>query len=77
MEIKWISPEETHNLRALVLQRIVDKHKLSRPGDEQALHLGAFVEENLVGIASFFQQDQEEIFFMGQCENSNVYRNWC
>lgn len=60
MEIRWIKPEQTHELRRLVLQRRVDKHKLGRPGDEQALHLGAFLDETLLGIASFFQQNQDE-----------------
>ncbi|MCY3410668.1 MAG: GNAT family N-acetyltransferase [Candidatus Heimdallarchaeota archaeon] len=58
MEIRWIDPESTFELRS----QILNKNKASRPGDENALHLGTYIDDKLIAIASFFAQDETECF---------------
>lgn len=57
VEIKIIGFKETFNLRHSVMnpEKIIDQ--MYRPGDESALHIGAFINKHLNGITSFFEED--------------------
>ena len=59
--MKWVNPEVTYELRAVVL----NANKKKRLGDEIALHLAAYDGESVLGIASFFPQNQSEEFQHG------------
>ncbi len=56
MNIQRISPEETFSLRT----RLLDPNRTWRDGDETAIHYGAFIDGEVVGVASFFRQNQDE-----------------
>ena len=61
MDIKWVKSEVTHNLRTQVL----NSKRRKRPGDDEALHLAAYNNFQLIGVSSFFPQNQDELFQEG------------
>lgn len=61
MEIRWVEAGVTHTLRIQVL----NSKRRERPGDDKALHLAAFDKTRVIGISSFFPQNQDEIFQSG------------
>jgi GNAT superfamily N-acetyltransferase len=58
VEIKRISSEETYPLRHDVLRPGQPPENLRYPGDDdlETLHVGAFVDDRLVGIASVYHE---------------------
>ncbi|MDQ3020227.1 MAG: GNAT family N-acetyltransferase [Bacteroidota bacterium] len=65
MEIKIIIADETTHLRQLTLRQHQKEEELIYPGDydDDTLHFGAFVNSELVGIASIYKEklkDNEE-----------------
>jgi GNAT superfamily N-acetyltransferase len=61
MEIKSVESEVTHSLRTQVL----NSKRRERPGDDEALHLAIYDKMQVIGISSFFPQNQDEIFQTG------------
>lgn len=61
VEIRPITPEETRPIRQQVLRPHQRIEELNYPGDSdlQSLHVGAFVDGKMVGIASVYQQPPE------------------
>ena len=56
--VKKISAEETYPIRKEILRKNIDlPYKFNGDLDEKTFHLGAFLGEELVGIASFMQTD--------------------
>lgn len=57
-EIKNITASETRNLRQLTLRQHQAVETLVYPGDEdeRTIHLGAFLDSKLVGIASLYKE---------------------
>lgn len=58
MIIKEINAAETRNLRQLTLRQNQPTETLVYPGDdaEDTIHFGAFIENELVGIASIYKE---------------------
>ncbi len=54
--IRSIEASRTHDLRQRVLRPTLDVEAMRFPGDEAAVHLGAFVGTRLIGIASFYEE---------------------
>lgn len=63
MEVKQIEAVDTHNLRHKILRPHQEPSDLIYPGDddEGSFHLGAFVDDELVSVASFYIDAHPEI----------------
>lgn len=58
IEVRAISPSETHALRRAVLRPARPREALAFPGDSgpETFHLGAFIRGELLGIASLYRE---------------------
>ena len=56
MMIRYIAPADTLALRSLVLRNGKPLSECIFPQDHEGFHLGAFVEERLCSIATFFPE---------------------
>lgn len=63
MEVKQIDAIDTHSLRHKILRPNQDASALNYPGDDDdgTFHLGAFVKEELVSVASFYMDNHPDI----------------
>src|SRR5690625_523648 len=59
IEIKQIKPQDTYDIRSKVLRPNQPLHACQYEGDFllRTFHLGAFYDEKLVSIASFYQEN--------------------
>jgi len=60
LQIKHISLPQTYDIRKRVLRNNTDDesmYKWEQPTDKGVFHLGAFIDDELVGIASFYQEN--------------------
>lgn len=59
IEVKEISSEETHSVRHPVLRKGYppDSCIFQGDNDKTTIHLGCFIEHNLVGVVSLFQKE--------------------
>lgn len=62
MEVKRIGPEDTYNIRNLVLRAGLPVTTCHFPGDHDELtfHLGAFIDNKLVSVASFYFENHTQ-----------------
>jgi predicted GNAT family N-acyltransferase len=63
IELKEISAKETYMLRQRVLRPHHGIDSCVWPGDEEkeTFHLGAYLDEKLIGVASFYKESSPEI----------------
>lgn len=63
MEVKQIDAKDTFNIRQKILRPHGSKEECSFPGDNDDLsfHLGAYVDEKLVSVASFYMDNHPSI----------------
>lgn len=54
LTIRTIRPEQTHHMRHVLLRPTQNLADMAYEGDEAAAHFGAFVSDELVGIASIY-----------------------
>jgi predicted GNAT family N-acyltransferase len=59
--IKFISADETLPLRSAVLRKNLPEAQCRFPTDDQGFHLGYFLNDQLIVIATFFQEDYPEL----------------
>ncbi len=56
--IRFIKVEETYSLRKEILRKNIDlPFKLDGDSDKDTFHLGFFVDDNLICIASFIEKE--------------------
>lgn len=69
MEIKFITAYQTTNLRQLTLRQNQKADELIYPGDfdNDTVHFGAFINSELVGIASIYKE---------QLKDNNQTQSW-
>ena len=62
MKVLRISASDTHNIRHKMLRQDFSLEECVFPGDEedQTFHLGAFMENKLVSVASFYYENSPE-----------------
>ncbi|WP_181349957.1 GNAT family N-acetyltransferase [Thalassobacillus sp. CUG 92003] len=70
IKVRAIDPKDTHKLRQLVLRPNQTIEACEYPGDESpsTFHLGAFENNELIGIASFYFETSDAV------EKGNQYR---
>jgi len=63
MEVKQIDAIDTHELRHKILRPNMELSDCVYPGDEDgaSFHLGAFIDDSLVSVASFYMDNHKEI----------------
>lgn len=63
MEVKQIDAKDTHDLRHKILRPNQDIADCKYPGDEDdgSFHLGAYVDDKLVSVASFYIDRHNDI----------------
>ena len=63
MIIKQIEAKDTYNLRHEVLRpdMPIQSCQFDGDNDEQTFHLGAYIEEKLVSVASFYLENHKDI----------------
>jgi GNAT superfamily N-acetyltransferase len=59
--IKFITAEQTLPLRSAVLRNNLPEAQCRFPTDEQGFHLGYFLDNKLIVVATFFQEDYPEL----------------
>jgi len=59
--IRFISADETLPLRSVVLRNNLPLAQCKFPTDDQGFHLGYFLDEKLIVIATFFAEDYPEL----------------
>jgi GNAT superfamily N-acetyltransferase len=59
--INYIKPAETLPLRSAVLRNNLPVDQCTFPTDDQGFHLGYFLDEKLIVIATFFEEDYAEL----------------
>ncbi len=57
IEIRLIPAEQTIDLRHRVMWPSLPKDSVVLDGDSDATHFGAYIDETLVGVGSFFEKD--------------------
>jgi predicted GNAT family N-acyltransferase len=63
MEVKQIDAKDTHELRHKILRYDLPKDSCNYPGDDDdgTFHLGAYVDDKLVSVASFYIDNHPDI----------------
>jgi GNAT superfamily N-acetyltransferase len=63
LQVKQISSKDTHSIRSQMLRpgRPIDECIYSGDEDDPTFHLGAFVEQKLVSVASFYFEKNQNI----------------
>ena len=60
IEIKFISAEETYRIRKKILRKNIPlTEKTEGDFDKNTFHLGAFIDDKLVSVATFMQNDSQ------------------
>jgi GNAT superfamily N-acetyltransferase len=59
--INYIKAEETLPLRSAVLRNNLPLDQCKFPTDDQGFHLGYFLDDELIVIATFFEEDYAEL----------------
>ena len=70
MQVKRVSTRDIYSIRHKVLRpnQPIEKCHFEHDGDDQTFHLGAFVDNKLVSIASFYYEKNDTF------ENENQFR---
>ncbi|WP_221563384.1 GNAT family N-acetyltransferase [Alkalihalobacillus sp. TS-13] len=63
LKIRLIKPEVTYGLRQKILrpQQTIEECKYASDASEESFHLGAFSNDKLISVASFYQEDDPQI----------------
>lgn len=67
-QIKIITSKETHHLRHVVLWPHIEREEdcfIAQDNDPDAFHLGAYMDEKIIAIGSFFEMKSSKI----DCQN--------
>lgn len=67
IEIKEITAEQTYGIRLEILRKGIDKpYQFDGDFEKETFHLGAFIEEELVGISTFIKNTKEDFIQQNQ-----------
>lgn len=61
MLIRYIQPEDTLRLRSLVLRKGRPLAECVFPNDAEGFHLGVFIDDSLMSIATFYQENYKDL----------------